>query len=304
MTRRTSSRIPRIAGMIVTVFIVGVAALLVNVAWKSNSTIRAAEPTESVQPPAGSADDSFLGCTNCHGDLDKVFKQGRAGGLRYRHAKHFAKGVSDCSMCHPANAHEADKINKPTMTRCFICHGLTKTAIAPGKCITCHPANFPDKPASHLAATWKGAHGKESRADSIVCSTCHEERSCTACHGVKMPHAEGWKSAAHIETAFAKGLAVCQKCHPRDLTSAKRDFCDSCHHAWGPKQKSWLRSHPAVVKAGNSEKCFQCHQPATCAACHTRGDATFESDRKAALDRAAELRQADQTPSPSTTPQD
>ena len=81
MERPTNPRFPHIAGIIVTVFIIGVAALLVNVAWKSNAEIRATPPTET--PKAAGSDspegDPFLGCTNCHGDLDKVFK---AGGLR------------------------------------------------------------------------------------------------------------------------------------------------------------------------------------------------------------------------------
>lgn len=292
------------AGIIVTVFIIGVAALLVNVAWKSNAEIRATPPAET--PEAAGSDspenDPFLGCTTCHGDLDKVFKAGGAAGLKYRHTKHFAKGVSDCSMCHPANAHEIDKINKPTMTRCFMCHGLTSTAIAPGKCVLCHPADYAKMPGSHQEKIWRKVHGEKSREDTIVCSTCHEERTCTACHGVKMPHAQGWKSAEHIESMFDKGISVCEKCHPRNLTAARRDFCDSCHHKGGSKQVSWLRSHPAIVKAGNARACFDCHQPATCAACHTRGEADFQGDRKAALDRAAELRKADGTAKASPSP--
>lgn len=279
-------RVPRLAGLIATVFVLGVTALLVNVAWKSNVAIRAVEAAPEPSVAAGDSD-AFLGCTSCHLDLDKVFKQGGADGLLYRHKRHFAKGVSDCSMCHPVNVHVNDTINKPTMTRCFVCHGLTKLAIAPGTCTTCHPRDFSKLPQSHKKASWATAHGKKSSQEKIPCGVCHEDKTCSSCHGVTMPHAKGWKKAPHVKAFFSTGMEVCARCHPRSPSSGGRDFCDKCHHREGPAGTSWLRYHRTVVKSDFGKKCFSCHSSETCATCHQTGTTDFEPDRKAALRRAS-----------------
>lgn len=279
-------RVPRLLALVVAGLALGTSAFVVTVAWRSSKTVRAEQPPEA--PPSGRlvASDTFISCTDCHTDLDKVFKAGKAKNLLFRHEKHFAKGVSDCAMCHPANAHEADRINKPTMARCFMCHGLSKTAMARGTCATCHPPGAPKTPSSHEQTTWLRTHGATFRSDPQTCSMCHTERSCSSCHGLTMPHPAGWKDGAHVRAFFSSDTGGCARCHPRGPSVAGRDDCDKCHHPQNPVKQSWRRYHPTTVKAQGANKCFTCHKAATCSACHTTGRENMDPDRDAALRRA------------------
>jgi len=269
--------IPRIAGIAVALIAIGIASVLVGLAWKSNRAAR----SDAVQPRTfadGTAQDgdAFVGCTDCHQDLDKVFELGLRPKLLYRHEVHFAKGVSDCSVCHPSQTHEPDKVNRPTMARCFTCHGTTARAIAPGDCSTCHPPGMPEQPTSHQAETWaRVEHADVARDDQFQCLVCHQQNFCASCHEIPMPHPKDWTEDEHVGAFFDRGEQVCQICHDRGVVA--RDFCDSCHHPQGPNRIAWRDFHPNVVREG-SGTCFECHNPTTCATCHVRGRETFEAD--------------------------
>ncbi len=256
--------------------VVGVALLLVGIAWSSNKQERAAasSPTPS---PASATDASFLGCTQCHGNLDKNLPSSI---LKYTHKVHFSKGVSECSVCHLTPTHAQDKINPPTMSRCFLCHGTTAQAIAPGTCSTCHPPSVPNKPESHLAASWvPSVHWKQAQDNKFECMTCHQQSFCNSCHGLTMPHPTGWKGVPHTQ-AFFQDPQVCQQCHP--ITQTTQSFCDTCHHPQDPKGVSWIQYHHKVVgPPGNAGAftCFQCHSPQTCEACHVNGTTDFSPDQ-------------------------
>ncbi len=216
--------------------------------------------------------------TTPHRDLDKVFKEGRAPTLLYTHEEHFATGVSDCSVCHPGNTHEPDTINKPTMTRCFTCHGLTSVAIAPGECSTCHPPGMPETPETHQVERWlPTAHGERAKTDRFECLTCHRERFCTSCHGLELPHPQGWEDVPHAEAFFELGSKNCAQCHPR--APEVRDDCDTCHHPEGPQRVGWRAAHAQAVTDRGAEDCFECHDPSTCVTCHLQGRETFAADR-------------------------
>jgi hypothetical protein len=281
-------RIPRLAAFGVPIIALGIVLALVAVAWRSNQAVRVQESPTAL-PSVQTAADSFVGCTDCHGDLDKVFKSGAVTNLLFTHAKHFAKGVSDCSVCHASDTHVPDKINKPTMSRCFLCHGVSKDSIAPGACSTCHPAGAPTQPSTHEDPKWlPSAHSKAALLDRFECLTCHQESFCSSCHGLPLPHPSDWDST-HPAVYF-KSPATCERCHP--ITEPQsRDFCDTCHHPQGPDRIPWREYHPTAVKEGTATNCFECHSELTCSGCHVRGvlDLTNDQDRLSA------------TPTPSPT---
>jgi len=282
--KRRLGRVPRIAVVLVAVAALGLSVVLVFLAWRSSEESQPSEPTATVNgdptaattPGGGDGGDVFTQCTTCHGDLDISYPDRVSAGLLYRHAKHFAKGVSDCSQCHVPNTHEPDKINKPTMTRCFVCHGLTDQSIAPGVCTTCHPADFPAIPTSHEDPIWKTDHGTTAENDPFLCTSCHEQAKCTSCHGIDMPHPKDWKDELHAQTFFEVGMATCTKCHARAPDAV--DTCDSCHHPKQPEGVPWRQAHPDIVKARGGDTCFTCHNPATCATCQVRGEEDFSAD--------------------------
>jgi hypothetical protein len=272
--------IPRTALLAVALAAVGTAVLLLNLASRPEQAVQAVEADDHPVFVETAGMGAFEQCADCHADLDRVFKVGGAPGILYTHEEHFESGVSDCAMCHPANTHEPDLINRPTMTRCFMCHGLTEQAMAPGTCETCHPSDFPDRPASHaVQVAWVQQHGEEATIDAFQCATCHEETYCSSCHGLAMPHPDGWKETAHAESFFEVGTETCTRCHERATEITARTDCDSCHHQEGDPAVPWRQAHPSVVKDAGAITCFDCHSPVTCAACHVRDEQSFIADQ-------------------------
>ncbi len=272
-------RFPKMLTRVVAVTAIGTAVVLVSLAWNASGSSETPPSPEPVAASPGAGPEAFQGCTSCHEDLDKVFKQGRAKLLTYTHKEHFRTGVSDCAMCHVPDTHQADKITVPPMERCFMCHGRGAKAIAPGSCETCHPPGSPAQPSSHNAR-WDTTHGKLAKADDFPCLTCHEENFCRACHGLTMPHPQAWEATIHSDTYFGVGAQACRTCHVLTVSigASRRDFCDSCHHQQGPESVAWRRFHPTFVKQEGATTCFQCHNPVTCATCHTNGSLDLSAD--------------------------
>lgn len=273
--RKRKRQIPIVLMVLVPVVTVGLALAAVVIAWRSSGSNEPAD-SPSPEPSIQVTSEAFLDCTNCHKDLDKVFEEGGMPQLLYTHEMHFEKGVSECAVCHPANTHEPDKINTPTMSRCFICHGLGKEAIAPGSCETCHPEGMREKPTSHLAADWlPAAHSEAALEDRFECLTCHEQATCDSCHGLEMPHEDVFIQDTHPLVYFEEPQ-TCGNCHPQPVD--RRDDCDSCHHPEGPNDVAWIDFHPNVVGEIGGRTCFECHSQQTCITCHRSGVEDLSAD--------------------------
>ncbi|MGE5225334.1 MAG: cytochrome c3 family protein [Planctomycetaceae bacterium] len=270
--------------------VIAAGILLVVVALVIAGRPKGSEPPKAEAPGEDLAlvanqNNVFLACSDCHEDLDASLKQDP--NLTFRHAQHFRTGVSDCASCHPANTHEPDKINKPTMTTCYQCHGREQDARAPGTCTTCHPSSFSRAPASHAQPAWdERLHGAAARASAgFDCATCHTETTCTSCHGLTLPHPNAWDRAPHAATFF-EDPTVCAKCHvvpatvPGTPYPKTRDLCDTCHHPQGPRDSSWIDVHPTVVASRGATTCFQCHATQTCATCHRDGRLDLTADQQ------------------------
>jgi hypothetical protein len=253
------------------------------------------EPAPTPLPPVVPAASTFLYCSDCHGDLDKLFTDGERPMLLFTHDKHFGIGVSDCAACHVANTHEPDTINRPTMVTCYQCHTLEAGARAPGECSLCHPPELNPEPQTHLAANWvPDKHNVAAKANPFECATCHEQGFCNECHGLELPHPTDFSTRTHAETFF-QDPALCEKCHVREPL-VRRDTCDTCHHPQGPTSSTWIAWHPNVVGSRGAETCFQCHATDTCRACHRQGPENFTDE-----DLAADEALLGTSPSPAAT---
>jgi hypothetical protein len=255
-----------------------------------------AEPPQ--RPPMQPAASTFLDCTDCHGDLDRVFKAGELPTLLFTHEKHFGIGVSDCAACHVANTHEKDKVNVPKMTTCYQCHSTRAGAQAPGNCTLCHPPNLNPEPKSHLADNWVSQlHPDAAKENPFDCTSCHEQSFCDSCHGLPLPHPSRFAERTHAVTFF-EDPGLCETCHPRQPLTG-RGWCDSCHHPQGPDSTTWIDWHPNVVSQRGAETCFQCHATDTCRICHRQGPENF-TDADLQADEA--LLTGGVTPGVTTTP--
>lgn len=209
------------------------------------------------------------GCLDCH-TPKRIITPRRT--LVMNHNVHIEKGIN-CATCHNRAGHPTSKGYQTfiSMQGCFRCHGLSKTAIAPGRCNACHPKNFNLIPArgslSHETGTWLHPdHGKNAEKDTTPCMMCHQKTFCRGCHGVEVPHPEKFKKEEHGAIG-SKNPEICQKCH------RQQDFCNACHHkGYNGPPGGWIPTHKLVVSKVGPAYCFTCHGPTFCAWCHVRGE--------------------------------
>ncbi|HZK48310.1 MAG TPA: cytochrome c3 family protein [Thermoleophilia bacterium] len=239
----------------------------------SGSTTATTGGAESVQPVS----EAFKVCTECHSDFNQFLATSKVLTKNFGHALHLNKGFK-CEDCHAVPTHQPDKIAKPVMQACFVCHSQEPGGSAPGSCSTCHPADFPLVPANHTAGGWlpgpnpgvvkvvSAKHAALAKEDRSYCDTCHAASFCDACHKTPMPHAADWE-ATHPETVKTKGESSCTTCHPAQY------LCNDCHHTgYKPGDTPWRLQHPPIVKSAGAESCFKCHNPLTCEHCHITGE--------------------------------
>lgn len=203
-------------------------------------------------------------CLQCHDPKRKT-----TSGLRIliNHAEH-AKRNKSCVSCHVRVAHPITTRGNALsfMGQCFTCHGNQKGAKAPGTCSLCHPKEYELLPASHKAKTWKGIHGETFDRDPKLCLMCHTRKSCADCHGLEMPHPEGWGERTGHPQVAQLNRGVCTQCH-----GSSPDMCTMCHHEdYVPSQGGWIRQHNVSVRARGAASCVDCHSPTHCIGCHVR----------------------------------
>ena len=263
---------------------VGVVALLAVGCDSSGD----AASEEAVPPDTTVVDNSaFVGCLECHAELDEAELTGRSVILTFDHLEHDrASGSVACGSCHPVETHVGTTTVKPSMDTCFNCHGAD--AVAPLPCATCHPLSVVPRPPSHLDTGWDTAHGIGLLDAEPACSTCHsQETFCTACHGVEMPHPVEWNEEDHVlayfestdDTSYSLEVGAspeepddgCALCHGTATIAEPRTDCDTCHHPGGDQNETWLIAHPGVVQHEGGGACFDCHDPSTCVTCHVNG---------------------------------
>ncbi|NNJ70800.1 MAG: hypothetical protein HKP10_05870 [Kiritimatiellales bacterium] len=128
-------------------------------------------------------------------------------------------------------------------------------------CAVCHADLSRDEEPDSHGALWIRQHAMPGGQDEAVCSICHTEDSCRACHSVMQPasHNNRWRLDTH--GAFADwNREGCMVCH-------EEDSCSSCHSQVKPRSHTvlWIETHGL----GESGRCMVCHEPEGCNACHS-----------------------------------
>lgn len=157
------------------------------------------------------------------------------------------------------------------------------------------------KPSDHADPKWLQHHGPEAGRAIERCANCHQQSSCTTCHGMtslaqatisRLP-LEGTSRATGVSGAggarpyhpagfrlghgpeAASGKANCTACH------REQEFCGGCHEgtvSTGFHPPGYLNRHAADAYARDTD-CAGCHSnEVSCRGCHENaGLAGFES---------------------------
>jgi hypothetical protein len=223
-------------------------------------------------------------CSACHGEAstrqeaELVHTQ-----LRFDHEKHMAHVHGDCARCHESSASATAISLEPKMATCFGCHehqGEWNVS----KCDGCHVDVAAEgvPPESHVVhdGDFIREHGVRAASESELCATCHDDRSCSKCHGVTVAtlpwklavggapqttglHLSGFRSRHSLEARAQPGL--CNSCHAEE-------YCVQCHATMGVAAAPGTPNpHPAgwVSGAGGGQHGMEARvDPMSCAGCH------------------------------------
>jgi hypothetical protein len=227
-------------------------------------------------------------CSGCHEPA--YVREGAAQThqhLSFSHRKHLEATHGECVRCHAPVAQDSDHI-RPPMALCLSCHEHSDQ-LANNQCDTCH-RDLPGEhvaPSDHLAheGDWLREHGTRAASARELCSTCHTEKQCLACHGVAtvpmLPekmffddplragvHRAGFRSRHSLEAKSQPGL--CLTCHSSQT-------CDGCHAREGiravaaaeqghsPHPPGWV----GLPGEPNDHGRAAWRDPSECASCHT-----------------------------------
>lgn len=235
-----------------------------------------------------------------HGDAE-VAKPDMQSCYRCHGLKHAAQGLvatEECSACHPANF----ELMPGDHTKTFIRGDHKNRANAdPTYCAMCHKSDFcigchqgkrvsrvlkvtaaPKKvvPADHKQASWRQKHGGPFLRGEGSCGSCHDSRSCSACHKTPMPHPAGWvenhKPAPGVDLSDCdvchSDRSSCQKCHHRNVENGTlvASACVKCHPEMNTKKPTALKNKGFAEHAVhfNVAKKVPNGEPYTCDDCH------------------------------------
>ena len=199
-------------------------------------------------------------CQSCHKSMAGVVSN---NGIRIDHSK--CANNTSCVKCHGNTGHTVhDATNNVTYTMdaCFTCH---KDISSDKKCTLCHAGRSSQsiKATSSWQIThgpnWKQTHGM---GNLNTCGVCHAQSMCAKCHGVGVPHGNGF-FADHGKYAQKKN-ENCVSCH-------ETTFCSDCHGGITmPHPENFLKDHAGVAKKDNDPTCLICHAASDCTNCHAK----------------------------------
>lgn len=197
-------------------------------------------------------------CLACHATVSSRLVQ-TTGGARMSHREPLAAGMA-CRDCHGEVGHTR-VIPAVGMAKCVRCHD-GKTAAA--KCRSCHTTDT-----GHASAAAGASRGfpRVQLGPVRECGGCHDQTSCDACHGLRLPHPTEFMQWRHARDAAFGRKQLCYRCHTFS-------DCGVCHMGFGTHGTDW----PALHKRSQPRATCSCHwlklpeQARTsggfCAVCH------------------------------------
>jgi hypothetical protein len=238
-------------------------------------------------------------CESCHrSDRNQVLPvlavvpERPYGEIHMDHDRHLAMPEirGQCVPCH-GGVVEPSGASMPPMSQCFGCHEH-EAEWQRGECAPCHEPRdlartLPQTFLRHDAAFAKN-HGTAASSDGELCSACHTQSSCQACHDLDQAISIERRRPERIESRqvhrgdFMVRHALEAASQPsRCLSCHEPQTCDTCHVQRGvsgnlmgsvnPHPPGWVGTNTASSSFhGQAAR----RDVASCASCHERGPAT------------------------------
>lgn len=192
------------------------------------------------------------GCAGCHAGGLAAVTASTTRGVRMSHAEPIEAGMS-CGICHPGIGHGT--ASPVPMSTCLPCHdGETAEA----SCGTCHV----DDPGAQTAMAPDRIFEKVRLGPVEDCGGCHDQRSCDACHGIRMPHTTAFKEGGHARDAAFTRKRVCYRCH------VETEDCRRCHGDFDAHGEDFASTHRQVPWGSACNGCHKGHAGSFCDRCH------------------------------------
>lgn len=195
-------------------------------------------------------------CLECH---QSVVEKTIVGPdlVRMSH-KEVVEAGSDCTDCHDGQGH-TDSALSAGMPACLRCHNGEQASAA---CKTCHPKGD-EASISNPVRKFGSPVLLPTRVD---CGGCHDQTKCDRCHGLRMPHPEGFaKPQLHAKLAGFEGKNQnCARCHPLETCIGR------CHGGFDAHGANWKELHKfSPYVPGQSCGCHDTKD--FCLLCHDKG---------------------------------
>jgi hypothetical protein len=198
-------------------------------------------------------------CLGCHSTITgRVIRT--VGGARMSHREPLDAGMA-CRDCHGPVGH-IPAAGSVGMAKCVRCHD-SKTASA--DCRACHES---DTGHASAAAGMSRGFPRVQLGPVMDCGGCHDQKSCDACHGIRLPHSRDFERWQHARQAAFGRKTTCYRCHTYS-------DCSACHGDFDTHGKDWNTLHTSVGQPGAKCACHWAKLPADartsgsfCAVCH------------------------------------
>lgn len=190
-------------------------------------------------------------CLDCH-ETEIAKSIETTGGIRMDHSAPIDAGIP-CESCHHETGHANKRVQASRMQVCVRCHDGNK---APNECSTCHIGD-------------PGAHTVSARIfvqvelEPPTCGGCHDESTCDACHGLRMPHSTEFLAGDHARPAAFEGRTLCWRCH------VEADCTGGCHGSFDAGHGQYFKeSHKQYPWDSQCGTCHKAHEGSFCDRCH------------------------------------
>jgi len=227
----------------------------VGVLANAMSRIVHALPRGQDTPPGAATVMRAHRCLECHGDILDATISVQDVGVRMSHAEPIDAGMT-CSDCHAISVHGSQP-RPVSMSECLRCHD---SQVASAECSTCHMGD----PADSVRASRRMIVTEVKLPPMEDCGGCHDQESCDACHGLRLPHSRAFVEGEHAPQAAFDRKTLCWRCH------AEED-CGACHNSWLTHGPDFDVEHQRYPRGATCDTCHHWHEGSFCARCHGPG---------------------------------